>query len=249
VDFARDDEVYTYAVDTPAKKSRNDGTPEPMDQTRGSRTEGNEATPPKYLTEEEKRLSLGELAVQWRKASLLQQLEKNNQRSYDLGWMTEQQKEYPRAEIRRIISERKHDNWIQAMKRRNVPLRFCDVCQQLVTDPHQCMRTKWAIDTPRGKGSAAVKKEVIVTESGQGVHVRQQQRVDAEQLEREYTKIRALKKQVDEKSVKIREALGKSIEDAWDDEETPTPMDAQQEASENLVTYLSAPSFTACGPQ
>ncbi|KAH0475384.1 MAG: uncharacterized protein KVP18_000660 [Porospora cf. gigantea A] len=73
----------------------------------------------------------------------------------DLGYPTDAERELPKAEVRRIICERKEAKWIDLMQRKGVPLHSCQTCRRTVTDRHRCFNTGLRIphrtDTPYQK--------------------------------------------------------------------------------------------------
>jgi len=108
--------------------------------------------PPYYLTDEEKKLSMDALHRAWK----VERQRQNNEREAlsrcdfeELGHLTAEQKELPRAAVRRIIRQRKNEVWANTMKARGIPVFQCDVCYELTTGNHRCMATKWTTDNSK----------------------------------------------------------------------------------------------------
>lgn len=139
-----------------------------------------------------------------------ERLELKNQDYEKLGELSEEEKKLTVGEIKGIIRQRKYQQWVEKMKRQNVPLKKCDVCQELTTDAHKCMGTRWQV--VQHKGVAPIKKEIIITQGkGGDIRVKQQQLIDQDRLNAEYEEIAALKKRLDERSEQISKAIETSI--------------------------------------
>jgi len=156
--------------------------------------------PPYYLTEEEKKLSMDGLHRQWK----LERQRRNNEREVlarhdfeDLGELTEEQRELPRAVIRRIIRQRKNEVWANAMRAKGIPVSQCDVCLELTTGNHRCVATKWTTDQTR---NAAISKGLVMTQGPGGIRLHAKAIIDQEKLNKEYEQLRILREELEAKA-------------------------------------------------
>lgn len=183
-----------------------------------------------YLTDEEKLMSLGELHRKWKVEDQRRREERENLSRFDfeeLGQLTEEQKLLPKAEVRRILRDRKNDTWVASMKAQGVPLHQCEVCQQLTTSNHRCMATRWMTEGQRG-----LRKGLVITQTGTGpIKLQEKQLIDQEQLNKEYEEIVKLKQQLDERTRKIAEAIRTEPTDATMSASSPTAASSSSNSS------------------
>eukprot|EP00914_Ancora_sagittata_P019446 GHVO01038900.1.p1 GENE.GHVO01038900.1~~GHVO01038900.1.p1 ORF type:complete len:203 (+),score=17.41 GHVO01038900.1:413-1021(+) len=154
--------------------------------------------PSKYLTEhDEKTMTMNDLDRFWK-------LEALNRYNEDLGTMTQEQKELPRHEVRRLLATRKHEKWVESMKNKGIQLRQCPNCHELVRRSHRCFATNW-----RTGGKGAKQKEIVVEKTAEGVTVKQKPKIDEAILQKQFEQIMKLKKEV--RTDRIRRIIGEDF--------------------------------------
>jgi hypothetical protein len=155
------------------------------------------AVAPKFLTTEEKQLSLGELDKKWKneqRNKLYERSARLDPSYFDLGELSTEEKELPVSEIKKIIRDRRQERWVQKMKDQGIPLHFCEVCQQLGTHQHRCMATKFRT----GNTKHPFQKGIVLSQrSGGNVVLRETKTVDPERLQQEYDKIVAIREKIE----------------------------------------------------
>lgn len=167
---------------------------------------------PYYLTEEEKNMSMDALHRAWK----IERQRQNNEREElsrhdfaELGDLTAEQKELPRAAIRRIIRQRKNEVWATAMKARGIPVFQCDVCYELTTGNHRCIATKWTTDNSK---NSAISKGIVMTQGPSGIRLQTKAIIDQEKLNKEYEQLRILREDLEAKA-KLVQPLKPAISD------------------------------------
>jgi hypothetical protein len=159
-----------------------------------------------YLTEDEQQLTLDELHRKWKVEAQQTRSERPKLNRFDwegLGTLTEEQKLLPRHEIRKIIKNRKYDRWVASMKAQGIPLHQCDICQELATENHRCLATRWTTEGQRG-----VRKGLVITQTGRGaIRLHEKQIIDQTALNKEYEEIAKLKREVEDRMNRIKGAL------------------------------------------
>lgn len=141
-----------------------------------------QARPPKFLTEEEKRMTMDELHCHWKVERQRRRNEREDLRAYDfqpLGDLTEEQKQLPRREVERIVARRREEVWANSMRARGVELFKCSTCYRLHTGDHTCIATRWRTE---GQRNSAVPKGVVVTGTPQGVRITTTPIIEEERL-------------------------------------------------------------------
>ena len=152
---------------------------------------------PQFLTEEEKVLSMDQLFRKWKIERQRRQNEQEELRISDfepLGELTEEQKLLPRNQVARLINLRKNEVWASAMRQKGVDVLKCDVCGRLHTGEHRCIQTPWRTE---GLRNSPITKNIILTQSPQGVRLRAGAIIDEEQVMKEYERLRLLKEEVE----------------------------------------------------
>ena len=177
------------------------------------------------LTDEEKMMDLSELARKWKIEDQKKRLEKVELKDSDfepLGQLTEQEKLLNRGAIRRIIRDRKDEQWVKRMKAMNVEVTICPGCNRPATSRHICFATKLGNTSTKG-----ISRGLVVSQDGKSIQIKQKTILDQDKLDEEFQEIMALKKEVDERTTRIRQAL----------QATPdTPMEeAPATPTQNLV--------------
>jgi len=172
------------------------------------------AREPEFLTEVEKRLTLDELHRKWRAEEQLRRQERPDLRRCDyvpLGELTEAEKLLPRREVKRIIRNKRHAAWVQSMHDQGIPLHICDICHDVATDRHQCMKTKWLTE---GRKKDAIAKGIVISSTPAGVRLKTQTLINEDQLQREYDQLARVKAELEEKvrqlTHRVSEAAGAS---------------------------------------
>jgi hypothetical protein len=156
--------------------------------------------PPYYLTDDEKQLSMDALHRLWKVERQRQNNEKEALSRHDfeeLGQLTADQKELPRAAIRRLIRQRKNEVWANAMKARGIPVFQCDVCYELTTGNHRCMATKWTTDNSK---NSAISKGIVMTQGPGGIRLQTKAIIDQEKLNREFEYLQSLRNELEAKA-------------------------------------------------
>lgn len=157
------------------------------------------------LTPEEKDMDLGALYCKWKLEAQRRRQEKMELAQFDtdpLEKLTPEQRDLPKPEVRKIIKDLKHKRWIATMKERGVPLHFSDTCQELGTDRHVCMRTRFGSRTTNGTN-----RNVVIKQTNSGLKMTEVQLLDQEKLNKEFEEISSMKKKLEEKAAWVREAL------------------------------------------
>ena len=82
------------------------------------------------------------------------------------------------------------------MRDQGIQVHECGVCHRLHTDAghHQCFATRWTTTNPNRSAPA---RNVIVSQSPQGLQLRTAVVMDEDQLEKEYARVKALKEEAD----------------------------------------------------
>eukprot|EP01069_Polyplicarium_translucidae_P011336 Polyplicarium_translucidae@DN3832_c0_g1_i1.p2 len=87
-----------------------------------------------YLTEEERAMALDQL----HRHHKVDRVRRRGEAAqfgpadfWELGRLSEAEKDLPRPEIRRIIRERRTGEWVRRMRQKGVPLFKCSVCQEI----------------------------------------------------------------------------------------------------------------------
>jgi hypothetical protein len=200
-----------------------------------------ENRPPQYLTEEEKEMDLSELHRKWKLEGQQRRQERAKLSPFDfepLGKLNEEQKNWTRGQIRRLLSDKKYETWIRSMKEQNIPLKECEVCHELSTDTHQCIATRWFKD-----GAQGTRKAVVITQTAPGnISLREKEIIDAESLKKEYEGIGNILKQVEERHQKIQSLLQPSSS-VTDD------VEMQASSSNGNAQAPSTPTITVIPPR
>ena len=186
------------------------------------------------LTEEEKQMDLAALHRKWKLEAQQRQQEKLILSEFDfqpLGTLTKEESELTKREVRKIIRQRKHRQWVEAMKAKGVPLHFCDVCQELGTDSHRCLATRFTKETPTGEKNIVLKQT-----SGGALKMIERRLLDTDKLNEEHKNITAEKKALQEREEWVNKML------KMPDTPVDTSMDGQQTSSSSaVVTGLGSP--------
>lgn len=184
------------------------------------------------LTDAEKEMDLGELHCKWKLAAQQKRNDKMKLTQFDsekLGKLTDEQKLMTKPEIRRIIRELKYKNWVEQMQRRNIPMKYCDVCRQLGTDRHVCLPTRFTTRTNSG-----AKKNLVIRQNEAGaLKMSQVELLDQEKLNKEFEQISAMKKEIDEKAAWIAKVL------QWPSEDSSMAAQASSSSSSSASTPLT----------
>jgi hypothetical protein len=156
------------------------------------------ARPPAYLTDEEKQLTMDQLARKWKVERQRQQNLREELRAQDfapLGSLTEEQKLLPRNDVRRIVMDRKSEVWAENMRARGFEVLRCATCQRLhLPGKHECFKTSWVTEATR---NTPVQQTVIVSKTTQGVQVRRTPVIDEEQVLASFEKYRVMKEEIE----------------------------------------------------
>ena len=109
-----------------------------------------------------------------------------------LGNLTEDQKLLPRVDVKRIIYNQWNVVWAKSMRDQGIQIHECSVCHRLHKEgeQHQCFATRWTTANPNRN---APPRNVIVTQSPQGLQLRTAVIMDENKLQQEYERIKALK--------------------------------------------------------
>ena len=170
-----------------------------------------EAAKPKYLTEEEKKLSVVELDRRFREKERLEKEARIEQSKQDLGTLSLREQALPISEIKGLIKQRRYEAWVKDMTDQGVPLHRCTVCGELATQKHRCMSTSWS--TMGKSGALPIKKELIMTQSGGGdVRLRQIRQIDPEELEKRHAAIVAEKKKIEIENERLTRLLEAKVD-------------------------------------
>jgi hypothetical protein len=152
------------------------------------------------LTEAEKMMTMDALHRAWK----VERQRQNNEREAlsrhdfeELGELTTEQKELPRAAVRKIIRQRKNEVWANAMKARGVPVFQCDVCYELTTGNHRCLATKWTTDNSK---NSAISKGIVMTQGPGGIRLQTKAIIDQEKLNKEYEQLKTLREELEAKA-------------------------------------------------
>jgi hypothetical protein len=149
------------------------------------------------LTDDEKKMSMDQLLRKWKleRQRRMQEREELKMSDFEpLGDLTEEQKLLPRPAVARIIHARKNEVWAQGMKALGHTLQKCDVCSRLHLGEHRCLATRWRTEGPKGTATA---RNIILTQSPQGVRLRATSVVDEDQVLKEYERLKTLKEEIE----------------------------------------------------
>ncbi|KAH0487910.1 MAG: hypothetical protein KVP17_005189, partial [Porospora cf. gigantea B] len=147
----------------------------------------------RYLSEEEKSLSLSQLHRKWKdEAQKRANLRKESRPSDwdDLGYLEPEMMQWTKAAIRRVIWSRKQERWLERMRQLGVPVHTCDICSRQVTAQHQCVPTGLAV--PGAKDTPYSRKEIVVAQQGKNLALKPKVVVDTGKLKDELHKMTAL---------------------------------------------------------
>ena len=170
-----------------------------------------EAAKPKYLTEEEKTLTVAELDRRFRERERLEKEGRMERSKQDLGVLSMEERALPISELKNLIKRRRYDAWVKDMTEQGIPLHRCTVCGELATQRHRCMSTSWS--TIGKSGALPIKKELIMTQSGGGdVRLRQIRQVDPDELEKRHAAIVAEKKKMEIENERLNRLLDAKID-------------------------------------
>jgi hypothetical protein len=160
-----------------------------------------DSRPPAYLTPEEKKMSMDQLFRKWKVERQRIRQEHEALQAADfapLGELTEDQKLLPRSQVARIVNNRKNQVWAQSMQERGIKVLKCNVCSRLYTEDrqHRCMVTHWNTD---GRPNAAISRNLVLSQSPQGIRLRSTAVVDEAKVAREHQRLQAMKEDMDAK--------------------------------------------------
>ena len=165
-----------------------------------------EAAKPKYLTEEEKMLTVAELDRRLRERERLEKEQRIEQSKQDLGMLSKEEQALPISELKNLIKQRRYEAWVKDITEQGIPLHRCTVCGELATQRHRCMSTSWS--TIGKSGALPIKKELIMTQSGGGdVRLRQIRQIDPDELEKRHAAIMAEKKKIEIENERLNRLL------------------------------------------
>lgn len=160
---------------------------------------------PKFLTDEEKQMTMDELHRYWKVERQRRRNEREDLRVYDfqpLGQLTEEQKKLPRRDVERLIARRREEVWADTMRARGIEVLKCDTCYRLHTGDHSCIATRWRTDAQR---HSAVPRGVVVTGTPQGVRVTTAPIIEEERLQKQLRTIQGMLEEIATKK-KLTEA-------------------------------------------
>lgn len=182
------------------------------------------------LTTAEKAMDLGALHRKWKLEDQQKKQTKLELNPFDfdsLGSLTAEEQNMSKRDVKSIIRERKNKKWIENMKARGVPLHFCEICQELGTDKHRCLVTRF------GSGNADGRKSLVIKQTSSGaIKMSEKQLLDQNKLNEEFKKISEMKKQIDEKTKWIEDIL----------KQPSTAMDAENDLPPSDTPAASTPS-------
>lgn len=172
------------------------------------------------LTDAEKLLSLDALDYKWRSEEYMR---RQSQEEDNLGYLTEEQKNMPIYEVKRLIRGRKQQLFFERKKAEGIPVFRCDTCQEwyMGEGSHHCTKTGWKLvgqnkDIP-------VSNQFVVTQRGGGdVRVRRMTTVDEERLTTQHDALVKYKKDKEE-----QEALARSLAPRESHPTIPNPESAR----------------------
>ncbi|KAH0476374.1 MAG: uncharacterized protein KVP18_004783, partial [Porospora cf. gigantea A] len=153
----------------------------------------------RYLSEEEKVLSLAQLHRKWKEeAQKRANLRKESRPSDwdDLGHLEPEMLQWTKAAIRRVIWSRKQDRWLRRMRELNIPVHTCEVCSRQVTSNHRCVPTGLAVPAPGDTPYS--RKELIVSQQGKNLSLKPKVVVNSDKLREELEKMTSILAQKEE---------------------------------------------------
>ncbi|KAH0487652.1 MAG: LOW QUALITY PROTEIN: uncharacterized protein KVP18_004660 [Porospora cf. gigantea A] len=162
----------------------------------------------RYLSEEEKVLSLAQLHRKWKEeAQKRANLRKESRPSDwdDLGHLEPEMLQWTKAAIRRVIWSRKQDRWLRRMRELNIPVHTCEVCSRQVTSNHRCVPTGLAVPAPGDTPYS--RKELIVSQQGKNLSLKPKVVVNSDKLREKMTSILAQKEELAYQQEQFTEAL------------------------------------------
>lgn len=185
---------------------------EMLEQKRGERRSQNNP----FLTDAEKALPLSELYRKWKQENQQRRREKLALHKYDfedLGELTTEEKSLPRAQIRRIIRDRKTALWVKRMTEQGREVTKCEGCGSLYTKDsvHQCLVTPWKTTTTReGRG-----KGVVITQTDGALLLKQRPFIDEDKLQKANARLQQLNRELQRQKDQIQalEAVKASKDD------------------------------------
>lgn len=106
----------------------------------------------------------------------------------DIGTLTPEEATFSRNSVREIIRQRRHENWVENMRKKGVTLFICPDCNTTTTEGHRCFATSWNSKIKRGPFNAT--KEMLFTQQGRGaIKLQEQMRLDQDHLSKSYQKL------------------------------------------------------------
>lgn len=189
---------------------------------------------PRFLDEKEQQMNLDELDKKIKEDERKRKMfgkPSPQFTEYSLGVLTEEERTLPIQEIKQIINQRKHENWVKRMRDRGVQLRKCEVCGQLRAEHrHMCFRTNISTEF-RKSGRIPTKKELIITQTGgRDLHLKQQSVIDHGKLLKEHEETCTLIKKMKQKNEETESLLRK-----YGTSSTPEPLIDDSSMTEPVV--------------
>jgi hypothetical protein len=161
---------------------------------------------PKFLSDDEKNLSLAKLDRKWREKDRLEKLLRQQENQDDLGTLSLDERKLPKNEIKAILRQRKYEAWVRRMQAKGVTLTECPICHELGTSGHRCMQMPWTL--AGRKGFIPVHDGLVVSHKGGGdVRLRKLQQVDQERLQKQYEALTEQKQQAEAQQLRISKLL------------------------------------------
>lgn len=204
-----------------------------------------EARKPRFLNEEERLMDMDSLDKKWKeeeRALREQKGEKSKQEQILLGSLSKEEKELSVTEIRKLIRQKKYENWVRKMTALGVELDVCKVCNEFAGKAHRCLPTNWVVATKKGEAGIPVKTEIIVTNSGSGgIKLRGIKNVDEKKLQKQYEAVVEQKRKMEEEEQRIKHLL--RLNQVDDTNDSPMINDKRNSSLLKTVVPLSIPEL------